>query len=88
MGTAGGKGKTGRNLLETKIQGQMDAGWGKNTNFFHNLVIQDRNNSRIQKLKKMDGSRIETCREIEEELTHYFVEILNKDILDRERDFA
>ena len=29
MGAAGGKGKTGRNILETKIQGQMVAGWGK-----------------------------------------------------------
>ena len=66
----------------------MAAGWGKNTKFFHNSIIQNRNNSRIQKLKKMDGSRIETCREIEEELNHYFAEILNEDIHDRERDIA
>ena len=36
----------------------------------------------------MDGGRIETRREIEEELNHYFVEILNEDIHDRERDIA
>ena len=65
MGAAGGKGKTGRNLLETKIQGQMAAGWGKNTKFFHNSVIQNRYSLRIQKLKRKDGSQIETCREIE-----------------------
>ena len=29
MGATGGKGKIGRNLLGTKIQGQMAAGWGK-----------------------------------------------------------
>ena len=60
----------------------------KNTKFFHNSVIQNRNNSRIQKLKKMDGSRVETHGEIEEELTHYLAEILNEDIHDRERDIA
>ena len=36
----------------------------------------------------MDGSRIETHGEIEEELTHYFAKILNEDIQDRERDIA
>ena len=33
----------------------------KNTKFFHNSVIQDRQSSRIVKLKKMEGGRIETC---------------------------
>ena len=61
---------------------------GKNTKFFHNSVIQNRSNSRIQKLRKMDGSRIETQGEIEAKLTHYFSEILNEDIHDRERDIA
>ena len=32
----------------------------RNTKFFHNSMIQNRSNSRIQKLKKMDGSRVET----------------------------
>ena len=32
----------------------------KNTKFFHNSVIQDRHSSRIVKLKKMEGGRIET----------------------------
>ena len=41
----------------------------RNTKFFHNLVIQNRNSSRIQKLKKRDGSKVETRREIESELT-------------------
>ena len=51
-------------------------------------MIQNRNNSRIQKLKKMDGSRIETRGEIEAELSHYFSKILNEDVHDRERDIA
>ena len=66
----------------------MAVGWGKNTKFFHNSVIQNRHSSRIQKLEKMDGGRIETHREIDKELNHYFAEILNKDIHDRERDIA
>ena len=36
----------------------------------------------------MDGSRIETRGEIEAELSHYFSEILNEDVHDRERDIA
>ena len=36
----------------------------------------------------MDGSRIETWGEIEAELSHYFSEILNEDVHDRERDIA
>ena len=60
----------------------------KNTKFFHNSVIQNRNHSRIQKLKKIDGSRIETRGEIEAELSHYFSEILNEYVHDRERDIA
>ena len=34
----------------------------------------------------MEGGQIETQREIKEELNHYFAEILNKDLQDRERD--
>ena len=36
----------------------------------------------------MEGGRIETRREIEVEINHYFVEILNEDLQDRERDIA
>ena len=36
----------------------------------------------------MEGGRIETHQEIEEELNHYFTEILNEDLPDRERDIA
>ena len=36
----------------------------------------------------MDGSRIETRGKIEAELPHYFLEILNEDVHDRERDIA
>ena len=36
----------------------------------------------------MEGGRIKMRREIEEELNHYFTEILNEDIQDRERDIA
>ena len=61
---------------------------GENTKFFHNSVIQNRHSSRILKLKNMEGGRIETHREIEEELNHYFAEILNEDLQDRERDIA
>ena len=60
----------------------------KNTKFFHNSVIQDRHSSRIVTLKKMEGGRIETCREIEEELNYYFADILNEDLPDMERDIA
>ena len=41
----------------------------RNTKFFHKSVIQNRSSSRIQKLKKRDGSRVETRREIDAELT-------------------
>ena len=41
----------------------------RNTKFFHNLVLQNRSNSRIHKLKKIDGSKVETLKEIEEVLT-------------------
>ena len=60
----------------------------KNTKFFHNSVIQNRSNSNIQKLQKMDGSWIETRREIEDELTHHFLEILQEDDHDRGIDIA
>ena len=43
---------------------------------------------RIVTLKKIEGGRIETRREIEEELNHYFADILNEDLPDRERDIA
>ena len=36
----------------------------------------------------MDGSWIETRGEIEAELSHYFLEILNEDDHDKERDIA
>ena len=36
----------------------------------------------------MDGGRIEKHWEIDEELNHYFAEILNEDIHDRDRDIA
>ena len=36
----------------------------------------------------MEGGRIETRREIEEELNHYFAEILNEDHHDRDREIA
>ena len=32
----------------------------RNTKFFHNSMIENRRSSRIQKLKKRDGSRVET----------------------------
>ena len=36
----------------------------------------------------MDGSRIETKGEIEAELSHYFLKILNEYVHDRERDIT
>ena len=50
-----------------------------NTKFFHNSVIQNRNSSRIQRLKTRNGDRVDTRREIEIELTQYFSEILMED---------
>ena len=49
-------------------------------------MIQNRSNSRIQKLKKRDVSRVETRREIEAKLTQHFLEILNEDGGGRGRD--
>ena len=40
----------------------------------------------IQKLRKTDGSRVETKREIEDELTQHFSKILSEDGGDRGRD--
>ena len=58
----------------------------RNAKFFHNLVLQNRSSFRIQKLRKRDGSRVETRREIEIELTQHFFEILSEDGRDRGRD--
>ena len=58
----------------------------RNTKFFHNSVIHNRSSSRIQKLKKRDGSRVETRWEIEAELTQHFSEILSEYGGDRGRD--
>ena len=57
----------------------------RSTKFFHNSVLQNRNISRIHKLKKMNGSKVEARREIQEELTQYFFDILNEDGGDRSR---
>ena len=40
-----------------------------NTKLFHNSVLQNRNSLRIHKLKKENGSWVETRMEMEEELT-------------------
>ena len=61
---------------------------GKNTIFFHNLVIHNRHNSNIHKLKKEDGNQVEIRREIEEEPTHHFEDILTEDKGDRGQDIA
>ena len=58
----------------------------RNTKFFHNSVVQNRNSSRIQILKTRDGNRVETRREIEAELTQHFSEILREDGGDRGQD--
>ena len=58
----------------------------RNTKFFHNSVIQNRNSSRIKKLKKRDGSRVETRWDIEAELTKHFSKILNEYGGDRSQD--
>ena len=60
----------------------------KNTKFFYNSVLQNRSNSRTQKLRKLDGIRIETRGEIEEELSNYFSKILNEHYHDKGRDIA
>ena len=58
----------------------------RNTKFFHYSVIQNKSSSRIQKLKKRDGSRVEIEWEIEAELMQHFSEILNEDGGDKGRD--
>ena len=57
----------------------------RNTKFFHNSIIQNRNSSKIHKLKKMDGSTVETRREIEEELSQHFSDIRKEYGGDRSR---
>ena len=59
---------------------------GRNTKFFHNLVIQNRNSSRIQILKTREGNRVEMRWEIEAKLTQHFSEILREDGGDRSQD--
>ena len=58
----------------------------RNTKFFHKSMIQNRNSSRIQRLKTRAGNIVETRREIEAELTQHFSEILREDGGDRSRD--
>ena len=87
MGPIGGKRNEGRHILEekkSKVKWLQDG--ERNTKLFHNSVIQNRRNSRIQKLQKMDGSSIEARRDIEDELTHHFLEILQEEDHDRGRD--
>ena len=57
----------------------------QNNKFFHNMVIQNRNSSKIHKLKNMDGSGVETRREIKEELSQHFSDILKEYGGDRSR---
>ena len=49
-------------------------------------MIQNKSSSRIQKLKKRDGSKVETRWEIEAKITQHFSEILREDGGDRARD--
>ena len=58
----------------------------RNTNFFHNSVVHNRNSSRIQRLKTRDGNRVEKRWDIEAELTQHFSEILREDGGDRGQD--
>ena len=58
----------------------------RNTKFFHNSVLQNRNTSKIHKLKRADGSQVDTRREIEEELAQHFISILVEDGGERGRD--
>ena len=76
--------KTRRVFLETKILSQMASGGGKNTKFFQNSVVHNRLGSKIHKIKKADGSQVETIREVGEELTSYFKGIMTKDNNDRD----
>ena len=58
----------------------------RNTNFFHNKVIQNRNRSNIHKLRKTNGGRAETREEIEEELFHHFKNVMTEDQANRKQD--
>ena len=51
----------------------------KNTKLFHNMVIQNRQRSKICKLRRSKGNQIESRREIEKELVHHFKEIMTED---------
>ena len=55
----------------------------KNTKLFHKSVPRNRLGSKIFKLKKSNGTQVETREEIEEELTNHFKEIMTEDNIDR-----
>ena len=57
----------------------------RNTKFFHNSVLQNRNKSRIHKLKKMAVRKVESRKKIEEVITQHFSDILTEDGGDRRR---
>ena len=50
--------------------------------------MHNRLSSKIHKIKKLDGTQVETRGEVEEELTSYFKGIMTEDNNDRDRDIA
>ena len=53
----------------------------KNTKFFHNRL-----SLKIHKIKKADGTQVETRGEVEEELTSYFKGIITKENSDKDQN--
>jgi hypothetical protein len=50
-----------------------------NTSFFHHSTIQHRMHNIISCLKKQDGSRLETHKDIEKELVSYYEDLLSEE---------
>ena len=54
--------------------------------FFHNTVIQNRQRSKIHKLRKKNGWCVDTRAEKEEELVKHFKNVMTEDQLNKKHD--
>jgi hypothetical protein len=80
--TIGRKATTGRNPLETKIQGSMAKRGGKNTKFFHRSMIHRRFINHITKLENAQGTTLLSHLDITKELTDYYLDLLSEPQVD------
>ena len=62
----------------------MSSGRGKNTKYFHNLMVHNRLGTKIHRVKRLDRSQDETRGEVEEEITNYFKGIMTEENSERD----